>query len=423
MNAAERQSVDTLKGYIGRLGEGEALESVQADFREKFGSASADEIVRAEQEMIDGGMPVTEVQKLCDLHSALFHEAGGGTQEDAAGEPEPSHMGAAPMTCAAIHSITDKMRSAENASVPGHPLNVLTRENVELKKRIGRVQELLRERADGQPLRLALEDLVPAGLHYDKKDQLILPVLKRHGVRGPSDVMWSVDGEIRKTTKDLLEELEQAEAGEDQDALRRIADEIARLVSRMDEMIFKEDKILFPLAEQHFTGEEWQEIYRDIPRFGYAWIEEVPEWAGAEELPEKKASVSLSGGEAEDARVNLPGGTLTLPQLEGILRALPVELTFVDAGDINRYFSEDSTLFPRPTSDLGSPVFDCHPPKALPVVKNVIEQLRSGEKDVITFVTPKKGRKALIRYLAVRSAEGEYLGVLETVEDVTDLAV
>ena len=68
-----------LKGYLKRLGEGEELESVRADFVEKFNSVDASEIMQAEQELIAEGTPITEIQKLCDLHSALFH---GATQEE-----------------------------------------------------------------------------------------------------------------------------------------------------------------------------------------------------------------------------------------------------------------------------------------------------------------------------------------------------
>lgn len=35
--------------------------------------------MKAEQELIKEGTPITEVQKLCDVHSALFH---GLTKEE-----------------------------------------------------------------------------------------------------------------------------------------------------------------------------------------------------------------------------------------------------------------------------------------------------------------------------------------------------
>jgi len=37
-------------------------------------------------------------------------------------------------------------------------------------------------------------------------------------------------------------------------------------------------------------------------------------------------------------------------------------------------------------------------------------------------VTAKRGRKVLVRYLAVRGTDGSYLGTLEAVEELTDLS-
>ena len=62
-----------LKGYLKRLGAGEDLESVRADFVKSFSDVEASEIMEAEQELLKEGTPLAEVQKLCDVHSALFH--------------------------------------------------------------------------------------------------------------------------------------------------------------------------------------------------------------------------------------------------------------------------------------------------------------------------------------------------------------
>lgn len=66
---------EQLKEYLRRLGAGEALESVRADFVKQFSDVEASEIMQAEQKLLKEGTPLTEVQKLCDVHSALFHGA------------------------------------------------------------------------------------------------------------------------------------------------------------------------------------------------------------------------------------------------------------------------------------------------------------------------------------------------------------
>ena len=62
-----------LRGYIERLGKGESLESVREEFVREFESVSVLEIAEAEQQLIKSGTPMKEVQKLCDIHSAMFH--------------------------------------------------------------------------------------------------------------------------------------------------------------------------------------------------------------------------------------------------------------------------------------------------------------------------------------------------------------
>ena len=65
--------MEALKALLQRLSNGESLEAVRADFVRDFASVSAEEIAAAEQKLISGGLPVHEVQRLCDVHSALFH--------------------------------------------------------------------------------------------------------------------------------------------------------------------------------------------------------------------------------------------------------------------------------------------------------------------------------------------------------------
>ena len=66
-------NTEALKTLIGRLNAGESLEDVSKDFAEKFSSVSAQEILDAEQQLIKEGTPAKQVQKLCNIHSVLFH--------------------------------------------------------------------------------------------------------------------------------------------------------------------------------------------------------------------------------------------------------------------------------------------------------------------------------------------------------------
>jgi hypothetical protein len=124
-----------------------------------------------------------------------------------------------------------------------------------------------------------------------------------------------------------------------------------------------------------------------------------------------------------DDRLPLNVGEMTVKQLDRMLLALPVELTFVDENDTVRYFSgHEEQVFPRPRASIGRKVQNCHPPKSIHLVNRIIEQMRAGERETAQFwLDDFRGRFVFIRYDAVRDEDGTYLGCLEAVQDVTEI--
>jgi len=108
--------------------------------------------------------------------------------------------------------------------------------------------------------------------------------------------------------------------------------------------------------------------------------------------------------------------------IEAIIDALPVEMSFVDDTDAVRYYSKgDKRIFKRTPAVIGRKVQDCHPPKSLHKVEQVISDLKSGKRDVVEFWIDLNGRKIYIRYFPVRDKVGKYLGTLEVTQDITDI--
>ena len=115
----QNERIELLKDYLKRLGKGEALEAVRADFVQNFKDVDASEIMQAEQQMIQEGTPITEVQKLCDVHSALFH---GETREEKIANAEK----------AVDASLIRQERAVKTKLLveeKGHPLYTFTMEN------------------------------------------------------------------------------------------------------------------------------------------------------------------------------------------------------------------------------------------------------------------------------------------------------
>jgi len=113
---------------------------------------------------------------------------------------------------------------------------------------------------------------------------------------------------------------------------------------------------------------------------------------------------------------------LPIEQVETILDALPVEISFVDASDTVRYYSHgDKRIFRRTPAVIGRKVQNCHPAKSVHIVQQILDDFKAGKRDVAEFWITLGGRKIYIRYFAVRDKAGRYVGTLEATQDITDI--
>ena len=407
---ADGQKTDSraelLKSYVKRLSDGEDLESVRKDFVSHFKEVDASEIMHAEQELLRDGVPLDEMQRLCDVHSALFH---GSTREERnirAGEAP-----VLPMFQAAPAPTPATSQTAELARESGHPVNVFMRENEAIGKHISMFYEQLNAGAAFETLQASFAVLRALGSHYAKKGDLIYPLLKsRYGISGPSEVMWTVDDEIRAEMRAL------DKGGLPESEWRERA---GKVIGRAEEMIFKENNILLPLCVQHFTEDEWRQMARDLQDYEPCLTPAIPLWQRAEDAPIWKDSPALRNAAAAEAgEIVLPSGHLTVEQLGAMLNTLPLEITFVDANDINRYFNEGEKFFKRPLAALDREVYLCHPPKIEAMVRRLIADFKSGARDTMDVWMEKQGHSFLVRYMAVRDRKGRFIGTMECVQQM-----
>jgi len=113
---------------------------------------------------------------------------------------------------------------------------------------------------------------------------------------------------------------------------------------------------------------------------------------------------------------------LSTETLEAIFDTLPVDLTFIDDTDTVKYYSKgDERIFRRTPAVIGRKVQDCHPQQSVHKVNQVLSDLKAGRRNVAEFWIDLKGHKIYIRYFAVRSQTGKYIGTLEVTQDITNL--
>ena len=389
----DSERVEQLKGFLKRLGTGEELGAVREDFASQFKHVEASEIMKAEQGLMREGTPLEEVQQLCDLHSALFH---GSTIHE--------QMDAEHAKVEAVLEAQEKSKSVVAlVETVGHPLNRLTEENKALDELIEAIRPKV---ADKTATYDDVNTVRQLSVHYAKKGDLLYPKLKvDYAIGGPSMVMWTVDGDIRDQLGDL------AKSSQSVDDWYRRFDE---LLTRAQEMIYKEQNILFPICAENFSKEDWYQIYKDTAQYEDIFGVTRIAWPDAEHA----LAESPAPADTADNTIALIGGTFTIDQLDAMLNTMPMEVTFVDHEDINRYFNDGEKVFKRPTTAIGRDVFSCHPPKVEPIVRGIIDSFRKGDRDNVAVWLEKQGRPFYVNYMAVRDKNKKYLGTLELVQDM-----
>lgn len=389
---------DRLKQLIQDLHAGQPEDVVKTQFRQEFGHVTSEEISQMEQQLIKEGVTVQAIQKLCNVHASVFSG-----------------------------SITDLHTLDRIDRQPGHPLFVFRKENQGLYQLMEETVKPLLEQYQSEPsaankadLLASIRQLAKVDLHYSRKENLFFPYLEKKGITGPPQVMWGKDDEVR----DLLKEILQAEPDHD-----TLISKISLALEEIDSMILKENDILSPLLLKNIEPAEWVVIAQESPAIGYAFnggIEGASPSDANHWLDQNSGKLPDNGPVVEQVEpsgyIKFPSGVIQYDDLLHMLNTSPQDLTYIDKDDKVRYFSEGKHMvFDRTRTIIGRDVRMCHPPRAVPVVEQMLKDFKSGVKDhEVRIVTP--GTKVLlVRYFAVRNDAGEYIGTLETTEEISGI--
>ncbi|NLM13385.1 MAG: DUF438 domain-containing protein [Epulopiscium sp.] len=388
-NREYRQKV--LKELIGELHQGKTVEEVKPRFEKLIEGIDATEIAQMEQALIMEGMPVEEIQRLCDVHAAVFK---GSIEE--------------------IH------RPVKPEDTPGHPVHTFKLENRAIERLIhDRIQphlQDLRVNDNKENIEKLIGDfnaLWEIDKHYLRKENLLFPFMEKYGITAPPKVMWGVDDEIREDIKEVKNMLTHYNGEKDV-----LIDKINNVVNRVNEMIFKEESILFPMVLETLSEDEWLKIEAESQEIGYTLIDVKSRWKPVRINVEQKVQ-----NEGEDPSNNgyikFETGILTSEEINAMFNTLPLDITFVDKDGLVKYFSQGKErIFPRTKAVIGREVRNCHPPASVHIVEKIVEDLKSGKKDNEDFWIKMGDKYVYIRYFAVRDEKGEFLGVMEVTQNI-----
>ena len=392
INNSEKRK-EMLKHLILQLHRGEAPELVRKRLTEILQSIPYDDVVAVEQELISEGLPVEDVLRLCDIHTAVLD----------------GHIDT----------------SSEKKVPEGHPVHTFKQENRALEARLDKIDTLFsrfmslknEDVADYVlQLRGLFNELSDVDKHYLRKEYLLFPFMEKAGITGPPKVMWGKHDETRALLKAAHESLRENNiTKEELETLLPLV--LKPVVDAIEGMIMKEEEILLPMCLDALADENWYQIYKETPQFGFCLYDPQIEWK-PETANDSEEPVFMQG----DA-IRLSSGSFDTKELEALFLLLPVDITFVDKNDKVKLFSHSpKRVFERNRSIIGRDVRMCHPPHSVHIVEQIINDFKEGKENRASFwISNFKGRFVFIDYIALRGKDDEYLGVVEITQDITDL--
>jgi DUF438 domain-containing protein len=375
-----------LKQIFKDLHNGKNTHEVKAHFDAFIGKITIEEISQLSNDFLENeGIPIEEVHRLHASHLDIFR---GAIEEK---EPE--------------------IANPENQ--PGHPVHTFKLENSEINKLIEsklriHLEDFKIEQIPGT-IYCLLEDLnllLDIDKHYSRKENLLFPYLEKYGITSPSTNMWRIDDYIRDSIK--LAKMKLSNYNGDKQA---VVEAVSYVIDEVGGMIYREEHILFPMALNNLTEDEWVKIAHESDEIGFCLAEPEAEWK-----PERKG---IEKSAISEGYIKMETGILSLKQLELLLNHLPVDITFIDHEDVVRYFSHGKErIFARTKAVIGRTVQNCHPPRSVHVVEELLADFKAGKKESDDFWIKFRDKYVYIRYFAVRDENGKYIGTLEFTQNI-----
>jgi hypothetical protein len=360
-----------LKEIIMQLHAGVPPQQVKERFKQFLGNVSSEEIAKIENELVKEGISREEIQRLCDFHLAVFRE---------------------------------QLEKQKPEIPPEHPIGILLEEHkimLQLTEKLVSVANKVKQINDKSYVGDAIHqlehiarDFTDSEKHYLREENVLFPVIEKHGITEPPAIMWMEHNQIREKKKQLNNLLGKYSTIDFQDFKKQLTETSAALNEILPSHFFKENNILFPTALKVVTTEEWTDIRREFDEIGYCCFT-PPHIITTQEPEESKKEEAL----VQDNVLQFETGSLSEDEIEAILNALPIDISFVDANDAVKYFNKaEKRIFVRTKAVIGRKVQLCHPQKSVHIVNKILEAFKTGKKDVAEFWITMNNRLIHIRY-------------------------
>ncbi len=317
----------------------------------------------------------------------------------------------------------NKFLNVMNASIKKHPytspkpngfLDCCIKNNADLDKKLKALRPFIRQLnktpGDGslkQNLKNDLKTILKFEKYYIIKENVLFPLLEEQWKEFRClGVMWSFHDDIRNNLKKLI-----ALLSDKTFEIKNFNKLIGDVFFNMYAIKFREERILFPFILDTIQEDNLEALFAESLEIGFPFYS-----------PPKITNKKKNMNELHYKTINLKTGNLSVDQIILLFNHLPVDITFVDKYNKVKYFSTPKKrIFPRTNSIIGRDVHNCHPPKSVHIVEEIVEAFKNGTKDKASFWINMKAETILIQYFALRDESGNYKGVIEVSQEISEI--
>ncbi|MDP3731492.1 MAG: DUF438 domain-containing protein [Candidatus Omnitrophota bacterium] len=241
---------EVLKQILKRLHEAspDELPKVKKELLRCIKEVEPQELALAEQELIQEGVSRQEMKRLCDVHLEVMKESLG--------------VGAKPIKLPA-----------------SHPISILKDEHKIIKRNLKKLRQIsvkLNQAASFDKVKKELDALkelshffLETEKHHQREEEAVFPRLIAHGITEPPEIFKEDHVEFKAKKKSLYEIATSANERDFQGFLEAIMPIIEFLTKNLEDHIYKEENILYPMALKTLDKAEWPQVRKKFDAIGY----------------------------------------------------------------------------------------------------------------------------------------------------------
>ena len=232
---------------LAELKENQLSQETTEKARKLLETVDATTLAILEQELIREGVSHDEIRKsLCDIHLEVLRDSLVSKRQEVSA-PHPVH------TFMQEHEIiVDTLNE----------LGLLV-------ERLKDINSLKGMGEDREKLKDIAHHLVEAESHHQREEDILFPELEKQDIVEPPQIMRLDHVEFRKRKQELYQMAHNSQDHDFAEFKARVIEIGEYLTKELESHIFKEDNILYQIALQVLSPEQWQKIKKDCDKIGY----------------------------------------------------------------------------------------------------------------------------------------------------------